>query len=73
VRACRPCRFRALQAQVARLARDGPWNSEIGTQLFPSPRSVGWHLRNVFTKLGISSRGQLRQALPHAGRKALPA
>jgi DNA-binding CsgD family transcriptional regulator len=63
----------AQEAQVARLARDGLSNSEISTQLFLSPRTVAWHLRKVFTKLGISSRGQLRQALPHAGRQALPA
>jgi DNA-binding CsgD family transcriptional regulator/tetratricopeptide (TPR) repeat protein len=52
------------EAQVARLARDGLSNPEIGTRLFISPRTVGYHLGNVFTKLGISSRSQLHRVLP---------
>ena len=61
------------EAQIARLARDGHTNSEIGVQMYLSLRTVEWHLHKVFAKLGISSRRQLRGMLPHLRHAAMPA
>ena len=54
------------EEEIARLARDGLSNPEIGARLYISPRTVEWHLRKIFVKLGINSRLALRDVLPEA-------
>jgi DNA-binding CsgD family transcriptional regulator/tetratricopeptide (TPR) repeat protein len=51
------------ETQIGRLVAAGHSNAEVGAQLFLSPRTVEWHLRKIFAKLGISSRRELDGAL----------
>jgi DNA-binding CsgD family transcriptional regulator/tetratricopeptide (TPR) repeat protein len=61
------------EIRIAAMARDGLSNPAIGARLFVSPRTVEYHLGKVFTKLGISGRGELHLVLPAAGNDSLKA
>jgi DNA-binding CsgD family transcriptional regulator len=63
----------AQEWQIACMARDRLSNSEIGSRLFLSQRTVEWHLGNVFTKVGVRSRRELANALPRSGSQSVPA
>jgi DNA-binding CsgD family transcriptional regulator len=56
------------EEQIAQLARERRTNSEIGAQLFLSPRTVEWHIRKILAKLEIKSRRELDAALARRGR-----
>jgi DNA-binding CsgD family transcriptional regulator len=55
------------EAQIARMAAAGRTNPEIGSELFISPRTVEYHLNKVFTKLGLTTRRELRTVVPQLG------
>ena len=65
-----PSELTPQEWQIASLARQGLSNPEIGERLFLSPRTVEWHLKKVFSKLGIKSRMGLHDALPIRNRDA---
>jgi DNA-binding NarL/FixJ family response regulator len=51
------------ESQIAGLESEGPTRPEIGAKLFLRPGTTEWHLRQVYPKLGISSRRELRTVL----------
>jgi DNA-binding CsgD family transcriptional regulator len=59
------------ELQIARLVAKGGSNKEVAAELFLSPRTIDYHLRKIFMKLGISSRSELiRQGVGEAGQNA---
>jgi DNA-binding CsgD family transcriptional regulator len=65
-----PKELTAQEEHIARLARDRHTNPEIAATLFLSTRTIEWHLRKIFGKLGISSRKELDHALSSHGRRS---
>jgi len=63
-----PGKLTAQEAQIARLAQEGLTSREIAATLYLSPRTVEWHLGKIFTKLGVSTRRQLRRSRPAGSR-----
>jgi DNA-binding CsgD family transcriptional regulator len=55
-----PAQLTSQELQISHLVQRGLSNREIGARLFLSPRTVEWHLRNIFGKIGVSSRRHLR-------------
>jgi DNA-binding CsgD family transcriptional regulator len=52
------------ELQIIRFVSEGATNREVAAQLFLSPRTIDYHLRQIFTKLGISSRTELIRLRP---------
>jgi DNA-binding CsgD family transcriptional regulator len=55
-----PAQLTSQELQISQLVQLGLSNPEIGVRLFLSPRTVEWHLRNIFGKVGVSTRRRLR-------------